>query len=160
MLKPFFPEKITLSSAKFAQRMVKIKLVLLATQLVECPLCMWEVMGLILILIQVISSLLFNTKTRKMPNGIMNRFLQDKESVSCLSCMWHAYGSSSSSLPNMRSSSSSLPNMKVIHWSIKVTYNFEIRLTKRDGPMPAPPPRHCYFNGWIFLKTHPKIGVG
>ena len=50
----------------------------------------------------------------------MDGFLQEKESESCLSCMWHAYWSSSS-------------------------YSFEKRLTKRltwddaQRPMPARP---------------------
>ena len=36
--------------------------------------------------------------------------------------MWHAYWSLSSSLPNI----------KAIHWRIKVTYNFEKRLTEQQ----------------------------
>ena len=48
-----------------------------------------------------------------------------KESESCLSCTLHAYWSSSLSLWNM----------KAIHWRVKVTYNFEKRLTKRQTRM-------------------------
>ena len=60
--------------------------------------------------------------TRKAPNGIMDIFiLKNEESESCLSCMGNTHWSSFSSPPNM----------KAIHWRIKVTYNFEKRLTKR-----------------------------
>ena len=47
--------------------------------------------------------------------------------------MWHAYWSSSSSLPNM----------KTVHWRIKVTYNFEKRVNQKVNlgrcPMPVCP---------------------
>ena len=33
--------------------------------------------------------------------------------------------------PKIKFGCTYLPNMKVIHWRIKVTYNFEERLTKR-----------------------------
>ena len=56
------------------------------------------------------------------------------------------------------SSSSSLPNMKAIHWRIKVTYNFEKRLTWDDArrqPIRRPPD-HCYFKWQIFGKNPSK----
>ena len=68
--------------------------------------------------------------TRKTPDGIMDGFLNKKFSESCLSCMENTYWSSSSSPPNM----------KAIHWRIKITYNFEKRLTKRFTWDDARPP--------------------
>ena len=47
---------------------------------------------------------------KKTPKGIMDFFLNNEESESCLSCMGNTYWSFSSSLPNM----------KAIHWRIKV----------------------------------------
>ena len=70
---------------------------------------------------------LFYNITRKSPDGIMDCFFKNEESESCLSCMWNTCWSSSSSLPNM----------KAIHWRIKVTYNFEKRLTWDDAQPPA-----------------------
>ena len=55
---------------------------------------------------------LFSLKQEKTPDGIMDGFLNNKESQSSLSCTWNTYWSSSSSLPNM----------KAIHWRIKVTF--------------------------------------
>ena len=90
---------------------------------------------------------LFHILTRKTPNGIMDIFfLNNDKSESCLSCTWNTYWSSSSSLPNM----------KAIHWRVKVTYNFEKRLTKRLTWDAARPPRHRYFKGQIFLKNPSK----
>ena len=81
----------------------------------------------------------FCWKTRKPPNCIIDCFfLNNEESASCLSCMWNIYWSSSSSLPNM----------KAIHWRIKVTCNFEKRLTKRL----------TWCNAWC-LPAQPDIAI-
>ena len=71
----------------------------------------------------------------------MDGFLSNKVSKSCLSCMWNIYWSSASSLANM----------KAIHWRIKVTYNFEKRLTKSQTSDDARRPPDARPPAWTSL---------
>ena len=80
----------------------------------------------------------------------MDFFLNNEVSESCLFCIWNTCWSSSSSLPNM----------KAIHWMIKVTYNFEKRLTWDDAwcPTPARPDNAVLTDGFFERKKkRPKI---
>ena len=62
---------------------------------------------------------ILSIKQEKHLTALWAGFLNNEGSESCLTCKWNIYWPSSSSLPNT----------KAIHWQIKVTDNFEKRLT-------------------------------